>query len=344
MKKGFTLVELLAVIIILGVLSVLIVPKVISTLNDSEHKANQASAYGLLKAAQYKFQDNEIKGITETLKIDYTNNIGVDELDYDGKKPEKGYINIGESGLVTMAIKIGDKCYKKDFSSKEIIELPYNENTCKYDIFVLEDNDSNSEISIGDQVKIGTESFYVIDISDTTAYLLAKYPLYIDGKIGTGIQDELALTSSSSNIEFSNSVYWDPLWATIGISCVDDDYDFPEYECVEWAYVYNNNTKIYPYIETYIDYLKQVDTTKLDSITGRLIKMEEYMKISYFDERKGNNMSNWIYSTNYWTGSAVSSGINIIPTDRIINDNDIAEKNKIRPVIEAPLSAFDNGN
>ena len=62
MKKGFTLVELLAVIVILGVLSVLIVPKIKKTLNNSKEKINLASANELLKAAEYQYERNEITG------------------------------------------------------------------------------------------------------------------------------------------------------------------------------------------------------------------------------------------------------------------------------------------
>ena len=71
MKKGFTLVELLAVIVILGVIAVIIIPKVTNSLKESEEKTNLASINGLLKAAQYKYQDNELKGIEENLTIDY---------------------------------------------------------------------------------------------------------------------------------------------------------------------------------------------------------------------------------------------------------------------------------
>ena len=94
MKKGFTLVELLAVIIILGLLAVLITPKVINTLKESEEKTNMASANGLLKAAEYRHQDDELKGTNQTITIDYTNNINIDKLEYNGKQPEKGKVVI----------------------------------------------------------------------------------------------------------------------------------------------------------------------------------------------------------------------------------------------------------
>ena len=130
MKKGFTLVELLAVIIILGVLSVLIVPKVINTLNDSEQKTNMASAEGLLKAAEYRYQDNEIKGISENIIIDYTNNQNTNELEYSGKKPEKGHVTILKNGKIAMSVKIGDNCYSKNYNGYDITATIYNQETC----------------------------------------------------------------------------------------------------------------------------------------------------------------------------------------------------------------------
>ena len=130
MKKGFTLVELLAVIVILGLLSLLIVPKIVNTLKDSEEKTNMASAKGLLKAAEYTYQDNEIKGISENITIDYTNNINTDKLDYNGSKPEKGKINIYSNGDISMAVKIGNNCYIKSVSENDITTQAYNDETC----------------------------------------------------------------------------------------------------------------------------------------------------------------------------------------------------------------------
>ena len=148
MKKGFTLVELLAVIIILGILSIVIVPKVINTLNVSEEKTNMASAKGLLKAAEYKYQDNEIKGISENITIDYTNNQNTNKLDYSGKKPEKGQVNILKNGRIAISVKIGEKCYSKNYNSSEITINPYNEETCGKLIKIVTTGDGLYESTI----------------------------------------------------------------------------------------------------------------------------------------------------------------------------------------------------
>lgn len=131
MKKGFTLVELLAVLVILGILSVLIVPKIVNTLNESEQKTNMVSAENLLKAAEYKYQNNGIEGISENLIIDFTAGQNIDKLNYSGSKPEKGLIIVAADGNISMAVKIGKNCYIKGFSSKDITNQEYNEETCK---------------------------------------------------------------------------------------------------------------------------------------------------------------------------------------------------------------------
>ena len=130
MKKGFTLVELLAVIVILGLISVIVVPKVVNTLNNSEEKTDLASAKGLLKAAQYKYQDNELKGIQENITINYETGQNIDKLEYSGEKPESGKIQVTSEGRISMAVKIKDKCYTKAFGSEEIKVQEYNSETC----------------------------------------------------------------------------------------------------------------------------------------------------------------------------------------------------------------------
>ncbi len=140
MKKGFTLVELLAVIVILGVLSVLIVPKITETLNDSEEKINLTSAQNLIKAAEYKYRNDDIMGINENLEIDYTTGQNIDKLEFNGETPEKGQVKISSEGNISMAVKIRDKCYIKEFTSKDITNQEYNEETCIAQSFFAADS------------------------------------------------------------------------------------------------------------------------------------------------------------------------------------------------------------
>lgn len=130
MKKGFTLVELLAVIIILGLLAVLITPKVMNTINESKQKTNMASANGLLKAAEYRYQDDDTNGISQEIIIDYETKENIDKLEYNGKQPEKGKVVIKKDGRIAFAVKIGDNCYLKTYNSNEITVETYSAATC----------------------------------------------------------------------------------------------------------------------------------------------------------------------------------------------------------------------
>lgn len=130
MKKGFTLVELLAVIVILGLLAILIVPKINNALKESEKKTNMASANGLIKSVEYKYQDNEIKGISENITIDFTTGKNIEKIEYNGTKPTSGQISIRKNGVIIMAVRIGDNCYIKKNDTNEITVIPYDKEKC----------------------------------------------------------------------------------------------------------------------------------------------------------------------------------------------------------------------
>ena len=58
MKKGFTLVELLAVIIIIGIIALITVPIVLSVIGSSKQKALQNSAYGLIESGKIYYSNS----------------------------------------------------------------------------------------------------------------------------------------------------------------------------------------------------------------------------------------------------------------------------------------------
>ena len=62
-KKGFTLVELLAVIVVLAIIMVLTIPSVLSSLTTARQSAFLTYAKKMLNAAQEKYQSNQLVGI-----------------------------------------------------------------------------------------------------------------------------------------------------------------------------------------------------------------------------------------------------------------------------------------
>lgn len=84
-KKGFTLVELLAVVTILGVIATIATPMVKKYINDSKLDSAEASLKSVERAANLYFINNNVKN---QMVIDLTNN----QLQMKNNKIEKGYV------------------------------------------------------------------------------------------------------------------------------------------------------------------------------------------------------------------------------------------------------------
>lgn len=60
MKKGFTLVELLAVIVILGIIAIIAVPVIVNLISDSKNKLHDEQVYQIENAAKKYAVENII--------------------------------------------------------------------------------------------------------------------------------------------------------------------------------------------------------------------------------------------------------------------------------------------
>lgn len=86
MKRGFTLVELLAVIVILGFLSIIIVPKVKTLLDENELKIYKIKENEILeKAKDYANYDDNFSSPSETSPVKYITLLQLVEGNYMSK-------------------------------------------------------------------------------------------------------------------------------------------------------------------------------------------------------------------------------------------------------------------
>jgi type II secretion system protein G len=79
-EKGFTLIEIIAVLVILGILAVVAIPKYLSTMDDARNKSAQgqiAEAKGRLSQAlaSYMLQNNGTKPTAGTALVTYANTL-----------------------------------------------------------------------------------------------------------------------------------------------------------------------------------------------------------------------------------------------------------------------------
>lgn len=63
-EKGLTLIELLAVLVIIGIIAAIAIPAIGKTITNAEIKANEASRAMIQEAAQRYYMDHSINAIT----------------------------------------------------------------------------------------------------------------------------------------------------------------------------------------------------------------------------------------------------------------------------------------
>lgn len=125
MKRGFTLIEVMAVIIILGIIATISVPVVKDLLNDVRSKAALAAAKNIMEAADITYNDALTRGDYDELTFEYsdgtlsssTENM---ELLFKGDPPQEGKLNVNKEGKIYLeAFFSSGVCVVKDYRDVE---------------------------------------------------------------------------------------------------------------------------------------------------------------------------------------------------------------------------------
>jgi len=125
-KKGFTLVELLAVIIILAVIALIAIPIVLNVVESSRKSAFESGVYGVIETIELEVADKMLK--QESLISEY--NFPTEELEFQGEQPTGGMAKTDRKGKVSIAVHNGKWCAIKGYDEGTLTILEYEERTC----------------------------------------------------------------------------------------------------------------------------------------------------------------------------------------------------------------------
>lgn len=101
-KKGFTLVEMLAVVVLIGLLIVLVASKVKPAINDSKESVSLASANNLVSALEDYFFEAKLKGGFTGCSYDFSSNTNTcTGFTFTGEKPNDGVIYLSNKGVIS---------------------------------------------------------------------------------------------------------------------------------------------------------------------------------------------------------------------------------------------------
>ena len=136
MKKGFTLVEILSVIAILGLILIIGVPKINNLIDESRKKAFETNVTGVMNAVKNHYQSNFIGKLDANVITYDVSDTGIlyeeNDIDYtQGKIDFIGTININEDGRVKLALSNGEYCATKSYITDLIITEIDANNECE---------------------------------------------------------------------------------------------------------------------------------------------------------------------------------------------------------------------
>ncbi len=201
---------------------------------------------------------------------------------------------------------------------------------------ITDDNDTNGEVSIGDLITLGTESFYVYGVDGDNLKAISQYNLYVGNTVDadynitpletpTGLQDPKAFG-------YKETDGGSEAFPFIGSVPFDDD-----------SQIYAGST-IEEYVNTYASELAKLNGG--ENITTRLITLNELETMGCDSNTNScDSVPAYITSTSYWTSSPYESNAGrvwsvdsrgLLSSYTFLNDSSFG----VRPVIEISKSLF----
>ncbi len=135
MSRGFTLVELLAIVIILGIISVSVFLIVGDVIEDARKSINLSQSYLVVNGAESLYASTFLKedGYNPDLESMFNGVTDIYEyIETSGDKPEEGMAMINDDGKVAIAINIDNYCYTKRYDESKINVTMINEDVKCY--------------------------------------------------------------------------------------------------------------------------------------------------------------------------------------------------------------------
>ena len=181
-RNGFTLVELLGVIVILAILSLITIPIISNVINDIRIKALKNSAYGLIEASQLYYAQYG----SSNIRFDINNN-KVSSSDTDNLISYKGSIKTGtvildKKGSVTVCITDGKNSAYKNYNETKVTAV---KGKCEIgegsSIVYLDGEATIDELSLAEL----TEK--VLNLENSTLKIDDIYPI---GSVYTSFEDD----------------------------------------------------------------------------------------------------------------------------------------------------------
>ena len=199
MKKGFSLIELIAVILILGIIALIAIPTISEILEQSRIEAFRTTARNIAIATETACNKNII--LNKPLpNYTFTNGKVNGNLEISGELPKRGYSESDSNCNVGLSITNGTYRADKIYSNEEItITKCDNTGNCDYNTNITEDNPLRSCYTFNSSTKTiekydkehcpldvvipeTIDGVEVENIGEQSFTLVDHYRCYVDGR------------------------------------------------------------------------------------------------------------------------------------------------------------------
>lgn len=251
-KKGFTLVELLAVIAILAILVIIALPNIMKLFNNSKRESFTTELKTIAKAAEQQWMTDSMIETSEIVYSKCSDESCTNPLKLSGREQIEYVIKLNKNGKI-IEYTASDGSYQYSYSGnglniEDIGSVSQVAGLDPADVLTIsatpspsastsaisfENRQTENEVTVGDEIKIGTEHFYVISSDANETVLLAKYNLLVGDVFeqvdsvwtkvktmdssnteGYGLQSSTARAYDQTNLRvgivpFCGLAYWD---------------------------------------------------------------------------------------------------------------------------------------
>ena len=215
-RKGFTLVELLAVIAILAILVIIALPNVMGMFNTAKENSFKTEVKEIFKVAQNQWMQDSMYS-TNIKSYSRCDNGCNNSLDLSGRSDLKYYIEVDKSGGITKycatdgtfqyyysgeSLKVENINSVEKLSDSNVTKLEINNGSCKKGsvITILTSGVTKDNIDLCDSIQIGEEKFVISKIEGNTITATSYYNL--------DLTDEPHQKIGAQNVPFSRTRYW----------------------------------------------------------------------------------------------------------------------------------------
>lgn len=318
-KKGFTLVELLAVIAILALLIIIALPNIMSLFNSSKKESFTTEIKTIARAAEQQWMNDSMFETNDMVYARVQNETCSKSLKLSGRDEINYYIKINKNGNITKYYAT-DGTYQYGYTGKglkveDIIDietiafLPSEEDKvsinctngiisyqvpkkCLSLTFITRQN--SESLTPGDEVSFAGEKFFVVSSNFDDTIFFTKYSI----DILTNSQNQAA-----RGVTFSDTGYWDKCQADSNVRCTTSSSGLlSTYGTNYSAYVYDEHCNAYPYINLYTEKLSNLTGIEM---VGKLISSNQFNTLKNYNEYGAQAVKN---NGGYWLGNVINYG------------------------------------